>query len=448
MHTPPKTTHLNNAAARLAIVALISGHALAGPPVDRNAWHFDEWSSVIVLTAGSYRCAEKGVEVKGGNRTTIGPNVLLENFRMRGMAPRSTSWSLERSLLRNSEIGGDFETSLHAKDCAFDNCWFGKTGGWTIDYWSTGWAFENCVFTKRFMGNVSVRDSSVRAVKCTFYDVTLPGIGYPADASGTAQCNQLRFEQCKFVKCVVPETFLASPIRCAFEDCTFPGPAGADWSKSKKPITVNAFIAGRGSAPVSYANTQLRVVFKTGSVPVAGANIRATCVDGKLDYPAIPTVKEALVLGDIAAPIMNQPAPAGLAPVALVAEAIVIAAPAAPLDPIVQSAIAKIEAISPTLVRASRLQRAVDGVALPAKALGDELFKLKGQGPQMPPATLPYMDALLAHTDLIRAWQATPPQSSRLLSELTVGLETSLKRVAAEREKLHTAPPAGKPALP
>lgn len=390
-----------------------------------------------MVPPGSYQGAEKGVAVLRGNRTTIGPNVVLENFRMRGMAPQHTSWTLDRSLLINCEIGGDFGTRLHAKDCAFDNSAFRKTGRWGIDFWSTSWSYENCIFAERFMPDFSVGSSSVRAVKCTFYDVTLPSISYKEDASATAQCDRLRFDQCRFVRCVVPETFLASTVRCVFEDCTFPGPAGADWSKSKKPITVNAFIAGRGSAPVSYANTQLRVVFKTGSAPVAGATIRATYAEGKVSHLAIPAVKETLVLGDIVAPVMVETPPPGLASVAPSGEAPMTTAPASPQDPAVQSAIARIETISPTLVRASRLTRAVDAVALPTKPLADELFKLRAQRPQLPTVTWSYVDALLAHTDLIRSWQATPPQTAKLLSELTVRLDASLKRVSQLRESLN-----------
>jgi hypothetical protein len=419
-----------------SILGLTSACALAAPPADRNAWRFDEWSGVVAIPAGSYRGADKGVEIKQGSRMTVGPQVTLENLRMRGRAPQHTSWAIERSFLRDCAIGGDFGAHVNVKDSACQNSSFNRTGSWSIDFWSTGWRFENCVFAKLFMRDFGVGSSSVRADKCTFYDLTLPGIGYKEDPSRLAQSDRLRFEGCRFVRCTVPETFLASTVRCVFEDCTFPGPAGADWSKAKKAITVNAFIAGRGTPPVSYANTQLRVFFKTGSVPVAGATIAVAYERGQLVHSTIPAAKETLALGEIPLPVLAKAPPPGLA-TAPVAEGSKAPPPAALGNPALQAEITRIEACAPTLLRAAQLVRPTDAVALPAKTLGDEVFKLKAIRPQLLPAALPYADALVACAEMIRSWQAQPPNTAPVLRDLTVRLDAQLKRTREERVKLN-----------
>jgi len=295
------------------------------------------------------------------------------------------------------------------------------------------------------MNHFGVQNCSVVATKCTFHDISLPKIWYKGDAGQLAQSGRLRFEQCRFVNCTVPERFLAATVRCIFENCKFEGTDGMDWSKAKRPLTVTAYVSGQGELPVSYANTQLRVLFKTGGMPVAGATIPVTFSGENLSLATVRPTSEVRSLGELPVPVLEKAAPPGLASVPPVTTPDEETAPPAPADPVIAADLERIEATAPTLVRAPRLKRASDAVALSKKNLGDEMFKLKPMRPLLSPKTRPYVDALVNYIDLIRAWQKTPPASGNSLSEAVIRLDAAAKRVREEREKINAPALADNP---
>ncbi len=267
----------------LAALLLVPALPAADAAADSEVWRGDEWNTDVALPAGNYSGAGKTVDVQKEVSISVNPGASVENVKFDGKA----KWSISGSLFREVSIAGDMGLLVGAKDSAFENCDFFKSGSWFVNLWSTRWRFENCVFGRRFFGRtLGVTDYSVRAVNCTFYDLELPAIGYKDDPANLAQSEDLKFERCRFVNCSVPESLLAATTGCVFENCTFPSKRD-DWSKAQKPISVSVSIVSRARPPRSYENGPLKVEFKTLAPPPAGASIPVTSTNGRLKHAGL-----------------------------------------------------------------------------------------------------------------------------------------------------------------
>ena len=249
------------------------------------AWRYKTWSSDITIPEGAYRGDAKGVAVENDRTVSIGTGAVIEGAKLRG--ERSPHWKIDGSLLRDVEICGDLGLQFDAKDSAFDGCALHKTGAWFVDAFSTQWRFENCVISREFIGKVfGVGDYGVRAVKCTFYNMTLPKIAYKGDPADYAQTDNLKFEHCRFVNCEVNYSFLLSTIDCVFEECRFPAKQD-DISKLKKPINVTAYIASRANPPKPFEKGAVKIEFKSDPTAEGGASIPVTHTSGRLTYTTL-----------------------------------------------------------------------------------------------------------------------------------------------------------------
>jgi hypothetical protein len=266
---------------------------------DANAWHFMIWKGEIILPAGNFRGPEKGIHLEKDCHVIVSPGTLIKDARFGGGGAK---WKIEGSLFRRVELWGDLGERLDAKDSVFEECNFHKGGGWWVSAWSTRWNLENCVISKQFLpSSISVTDYAIRAIDCTFYDLTLPKIGYKEDPSGQAQCNDLRFEHCRFVNCEVPESALAATIACVFDNCKFTTTGQTDWTHASKRVAVNAFITpAKAKLPESHTNGLLEVNFKSASdAQPAGASLKVTRTDTTLTYAAVAEKGAMLQIGDM-----------------------------------------------------------------------------------------------------------------------------------------------------
>jgi predicted Ser/Thr protein kinase len=283
-----------------------------------EAWRLSEWSDRIVLPAGNYRGPDKGVVLNQDCKIVVGPGTLIDGGRFvsADVLSHETRWQVQRSLFRKVELSLCLDARFEANQSVFDECFFSRRSQWNWVLWDTRWSFEDCVFSKRFAFDpLWVRSYSVRAIGCTFYDIELPRITYRTDdksnPSEQAQSRELRFERCRFVNCVVPESLLASTIDCVFDNCIFTTNENTGLSKASKPIVVNAFIVpGKTKPPQSYTSGKLQVNFKpAGPTQQAGSTLTVTRTGGVLKYAAVSEAGPVLLIGQIAPATVTKTEP-------------------------------------------------------------------------------------------------------------------------------------------
>jgi hypothetical protein len=105
------------------------------------------------------------------------------------------------------------------------------------------------------------------------------------------------FENCRFVQCEVPETFLAATVNCVFEGCQFQGKRHV-WPKETGPIKVTAYYTGQGAAPKSFINGPLTVEFL--SMPrdrQAGSDLKHTYSAAHINLAALPMPAQFTMIG-------------------------------------------------------------------------------------------------------------------------------------------------------
>ena len=291
---------------------------------DSKPWQNVYWTGSLTLNKSPYRGNGKNIEVTKGCKINIFPGCLVEKAHFMGAG--DAAWDIHGSLFRESRFEDALGDRFVAVDTFFENVTMNKTGGWFVDLWSSRWSFGNCVFAGKFMcSKLNATDYSVRALNCTIHDATLPPIVYKRDPSKEAQSAELRFTNCRFVRCEVPESFLAATMDCVFEDCAF-SDKREDWAKATKQITVSASIAGKAAPPASYENGMLKITFKPAEA-VAGASMSYIYADHHLSVSDYRVPGPFLALGSIdnkpaaksppAPAIASAPAPAPPGPVNL-----------------------------------------------------------------------------------------------------------------------------------
>ncbi|TLD72198.1 hypothetical protein FEM03_02250 [Phragmitibacter flavus] len=163
------------------------------------------------------------------------------------------------------DLGGEFE----ARDSLFEETSVGKGGAWFVDYFSSKWVFDNCVFTGSFVREWKVGNVGVKVNNCTFYGVEFSGIGYREDAGDEVKRPWMQITNCLFVNCKIPESFLLATRDCMFVDCEFLETDGE--MKIKTPIKTRIFVNHRKSLPTTGPMRTVEVV----ELPQGRANVGA-----------------------------------------------------------------------------------------------------------------------------------------------------------------------------
>jgi hypothetical protein len=267
------------------------------------------WDQNVVIGAGAYRGTK--VVSKKDPKHKILPGALIEKTEF--AADGHANWDVEGALLRDCTFHGDLGTGLKAKNSAFEECMFRKSGGWFVQWAGTRWSFDNCVFTRSFMpASFGVNDYSVHAVGCTFNGIKMPNFGLKKNPAEGVQGKDLQFVRCKFVGCDIPETMLALTIDCAFENCQFDSKK-FNWEKAARDLEVKAYILG-GRVPPSYVNTKLSVTFVSGQPPqLAGAQLEHTLAGPRILMPWAQKYQSFADLGTVKKsaseiPVLDAPA--------------------------------------------------------------------------------------------------------------------------------------------
>lgn len=239
------------------------------------------WDSAITLLPGGYR-APKPITLKGNFDVTISPWTLIDGVTFGGVQS-GQRWHLNGTIMHRVSLYGQLGVAMNARNSVFEDCDMGKTGGWFVSWWGSHWDFDNCIFTTKFLGNdLDVGNYSIHATGCTFYDVNLATIVYRGNPVDYLQKGDMGFVNCRFVRCKVPEAFLAATVNCVFEDCEFPAKR-EKWPDAMTPVMVNAMYAGLTEAPESFMNGALSVQFSEAPMNVtAGTTLQHTESGGEI----------------------------------------------------------------------------------------------------------------------------------------------------------------------
>jgi hypothetical protein len=243
------------------------------------------WDSDIQFPAGGYR-AGKPVDLKGDFKVVASAGAFLDGIETKSSAS-GQHWTATGAFFRNVKIAGELGVSLEATDSIFEGCQFSKGGGWFVDWWGSRWRFTNCVIARSlFPPSLSVSNYSVVAKDCTFFGVKLPTIDLKKNYD-YFQGENLRMENCRFVQCTIPLTFLATTVNCVFEKCVFPSERVA-WPPQMPPVKVSAFYDG-GMAPPAITQGPVSVVFAPlPAGTVAGSQLKFTQTGGAVKSETIP----------------------------------------------------------------------------------------------------------------------------------------------------------------
>ena len=256
------------------------------------------WDQAITLPPCAYR-AGKAIELQGSFGVTTSPWTMLDGISFNG-TQSGQQWHLSGTILQRVNINGQLGISMDAKDCVFENCSLSKGGGWFVSWWGSNWEFHNCIFTQKFIGSdLPPGDYSVRAYDCTFYDAKLPTIGLRDDPASYLQKDHLRFVNCHFVRCDVPESFLAATVKCVFEDCHFPSKR-INWPAQTSSLAADAMCAGLSDPPDSFLNGPFSARFSEAPMNVqsgstlqysqTGDEITLNAYNPPLEYTDIGTI--------------------------------------------------------------------------------------------------------------------------------------------------------------
>jgi hypothetical protein len=243
------------------------------------------WDTDIHFPAGGYRAA-KAVNLSGDFKVTVDAGVFLDGVDAQSSGA-AQHWMVTEAFFRNVKIAGQLGVSLEASDSIFEGCQFSKGGAWFVDWWGSHWRFTNCVIARSlFPPTLDVANYSVIAKDCTFFEVKLPSIDLRKNYD-YFQGENLRMENCRFVQCVIPVTFLAATVNCVFEKCVFPTER-VTWPPQMGPVKVKAFSTG---APPPPAMTQGPISVVFSPLPPgtqAGSRLKFTQTGGAVKSDAIP----------------------------------------------------------------------------------------------------------------------------------------------------------------
>lgn len=163
------------------------------------------------------------------------------------------------------DLGGDF----NAKRSLFENCALSKGGAWFVAWFSSKWSFDQCVFTGQFIAPIPVHDIGMKVTNCSFYDVDLSTVSYKTDAGTERSKDWMQVENCRFVHCKVPESFLLMTENCVFDGCTF-GRAD-DSIPITTPVTMTVNLVNPGASKPKPGRNRVYEVIQ-GDLANAGAS--------------------------------------------------------------------------------------------------------------------------------------------------------------------------------
>ncbi|MCW0218642.1 MAG: hypothetical protein OJI67_10000 [Prosthecobacter sp.] len=178
-------------------------------------------------------------------------------------------WQAEGTKFAQTQLRIDLGGALVAYHSLFEDCTLSKGGVWFVKWHSSKWTFEDCVFTRQFISPLKINDIGIKAKNCTFYDVPLAIFQFKEDTGSEVKNEWMQMENCRFINCDVPESFLLMTKNCVFDSCTFGRAERELLIKTPLAVTVN-LINSSSSKPKAGPSRTINVV--EGDIKTAGAN--------------------------------------------------------------------------------------------------------------------------------------------------------------------------------
>ncbi|SKA82553.1 hypothetical protein SAMN02745166_00926 [Prosthecobacter debontii] len=177
-------------------------------------------------------------------------------------------WNAQGTRFADTQLKIDLGGELVATNSLFQDCVLRKGGAWFVRYHSSKWTFNQCVFTGQFIAPMKLVDIGVKVTNCTFYDVDLSVVQYREDIAEELTHEWMKIENCRFVRCKVPESFLLMTKNCVFDGCTF-GRAESE-IPIRSPVSVQVHLLNANSSkPKAGKNRDITVI--QGDILIAGA---------------------------------------------------------------------------------------------------------------------------------------------------------------------------------
>jgi hypothetical protein len=171
---------------------------------------------------------------------------------------------------------GDLASDFYFVNCSFDESTLNRGGGWWGWDQASKYYLENCVVSNSLATAWNVVDNGFRVRTSVFEKVELPTISFK-DKEPANYLNHpwFKFENCRFVGCKVPSSFVLATRDCIFQDCVFVDDPGL--KEGKKPIDVVIYVAPGGRYDISKLPKNVTIIrrpdteWKGGIIPTAQA---------------------------------------------------------------------------------------------------------------------------------------------------------------------------------
>ncbi len=197
------------------------------PPVAEKPFGSKEWMESMTIPVGRHRFREAvSIGDRGKHKR---PLILIPaGSSWSGSGSGKTFISFGRMVARKSSFEKFRFESDHACESyflqsQFDDCLFHRGGIWWGGLHPAKFYFENCLFSKGFMGpRMKVEDYGIRADRCVFVGVKFGEVKYEKHQPAKFVNERwFKFVNCRFVRCSLPSSVLLQTLDCVFEECTF-----------------------------------------------------------------------------------------------------------------------------------------------------------------------------------------------------------------------------------
>jgi len=217
----PRTT----AGVELKELKKITVPATSPPVFDKPFSIKGTWLESMTLPPLKQRIAEQVVIGDRGKKKW--PTIVL---------PKGTVWSgrdtnifssaayivATKSSFDRLKFIGDLACDSYFVNCSFDQCTFTRGGGWWGWDQAAKYYFESCVVSNSVARGWNVVDNGFRARASVFEKAELPPVAF-RDKEPANYLNHpwFKFENCRFIDCKVPSSFVLVTRNCIFQDCVF-----------------------------------------------------------------------------------------------------------------------------------------------------------------------------------------------------------------------------------
>jgi serine/threonine protein kinase len=238
----------------------------------------EPWAGYVTFPAGEYRLKHRAVvgapDPEEPKRKLSAIVTSLPGARLEGGAAFVDKgiWRADGTLFSRFKLTAEVGSQVEASNSLFSQCELGKGGGWFVDYFSSKWTFENCVFTGSFFEAWKILDVGAKVEHCTFHEVDFAPVQYKKDAGEEVTREWASIKNCRFIGCKIPESFLLMTKDCIFESCTF-GPPETQMPLTT-PVKIRAYLSSGTQPPVMGPGREIEILDAKQAPAGTGSSLR------------------------------------------------------------------------------------------------------------------------------------------------------------------------------